>query len=62
MHSILVVGAGKIGATIADMLQETGDYAVTVADRSPAALEAVCRRGIATLELDIADAVALKRP
>jgi saccharopine dehydrogenase-like NADP-dependent oxidoreductase len=60
MHSILVVGAGKVGATIADMLQETGDYAVTVADRSPAALEAVSERGIATLELDIADAVALQ--
>ena len=27
MHSILVIGAGKIGSTIADMLHETGDYA-----------------------------------
>ena len=26
MHSILVIGAGKIGSTIADMLHETGDY------------------------------------
>ena len=38
MHSILVIGAGKIGSTIADMLHETGDYAVTVADRSAEAL------------------------
>jgi saccharopine dehydrogenase-like NADP-dependent oxidoreductase len=60
MHSILIVGAGKIGATIADMLHETGDYAVTVADRSVAALEAVAAHGIATLELDISDAVALQ--
>src|SRR5829696_7722706 len=60
MHSILVVGAGKIGGTIADMLQDTGDYAVTVADRSVAALEAVAANGVATLELDISDAVALK--
>ena len=39
MHSILVIGAGKIGSTIADMLHETGDYAVTVADSSAAALK-----------------------
>ena len=61
MHSILIVGAGKIGATVADMLHETGDYAVTVADSSASALEAVAARGIATLELDIGDAVALQR-
>jgi saccharopine dehydrogenase-like NADP-dependent oxidoreductase len=60
MHSILVVGAGKIGATIADMLKDTGDYVVTVADRSAAALAAVARGGIGTLELDISDAVALQ--
>jgi saccharopine dehydrogenase-like NADP-dependent oxidoreductase len=60
MHSILVVGAGKIGATIADMLHATGDYAVTVADRSAEALEAIGGRGIATIDLDIADAVALQ--
>src|SRR3954462_9127988 len=60
MHSILVVGAGKIGATIADMLKETGDYAVTVADRSAAALAACAGGGIETLELDISDAVALQ--
>ena len=60
MESILVVGAGKIGGTIADMLRQTGDYAVTVADRSAAALDALARTGIATLELDIADTVALR--
>ena len=60
MHSILVVGAGKIGATIADMLKDPGNYAVTVADRSAAALEAVARGGVATLEIDISDAVALQ--
>jgi saccharopine dehydrogenase-like NADP-dependent oxidoreductase len=60
MHSILVIGAGKIGSTIADMLHVTGDYAVTVADRSAAALEAIRRPGVRTLELDIADAVAVR--
>ena len=29
MKQIVVVGAGKIGSTIADMLAETGDYQVT---------------------------------
>jgi saccharopine dehydrogenase-like NADP-dependent oxidoreductase len=60
VDSILVVGAGKIGGTIADMLCQTGDYAVTVADRSAAALGALAGAGITTLELDIADTVALR--
>jgi saccharopine dehydrogenase-like NADP-dependent oxidoreductase len=60
MHSILVIGAGKIGSTIADMLQETGGFAVTVADMSAQALEAVSRDGIRTVQLDFSDAVALQ--
>lgn len=38
---IVVVGAGRIGATIADMLAESGDYAVTVVDRSAEQLAAL---------------------
>ena len=38
MKEIVVVGAGRIGATIADMLSQSGDYAVTVVDRSAEAL------------------------
>jgi saccharopine dehydrogenase-like NADP-dependent oxidoreductase len=34
MRDIVVVGAGKIGSTIADMLSAGGAYRVTVADRS----------------------------
>jgi saccharopine dehydrogenase-like NADP-dependent oxidoreductase len=60
MKSILVIGAGKIGSTIADMLHVSGDYNVTVADRSAAALDGIGRQGIATRELDIGDAVALQ--
>jgi saccharopine dehydrogenase-like NADP-dependent oxidoreductase len=60
MHSILVIGAGKIGSTIADMLHATGDYAVTVADRSATALASIRNQGVAALDLDIADAVALQ--
>ena len=42
MKRIAIVGAGKIGQTIADMLGSSGDYrAVTVADRSEAQLAGI---------------------
>ena len=44
MKDIVVVGAGKIGSTIAEMLAATGDYHVTIVDRSAAQL-AAARRG-----------------
>ena len=36
MKRIAIVGAGNIGSTIARMLADTGDYAVTLADSRPA--------------------------
>ena len=38
MKDVVVIGAGKIGATIAGLLVSTGDYQVTLADRSLEAL------------------------
>src|SRR4051794_5921480 len=38
MKDVLLVGAGKIGSMIADFLASSGDYRVTVADRSAEAL------------------------
>jgi saccharopine dehydrogenase-like NADP-dependent oxidoreductase len=38
MERIAIVGAGKIGSMIAELLVRSGDYAVTVIDRSEAAL------------------------
>jgi saccharopine dehydrogenase-like NADP-dependent oxidoreductase len=35
MKDVVVIGAGKIGATVAGLLASTGDYQVTLADRSP---------------------------
>jgi len=32
---VVVIGAGKIGATVAGLLASTGDYQVILADRSP---------------------------
>jgi saccharopine dehydrogenase-like NADP-dependent oxidoreductase len=43
-RDVVVVGAGKIGATIAHMLAGCGDYRVTMADQSQAALDAVGRQ------------------
>ncbi len=61
MHEIVVVGAGKIGATIADMLAGSGDYSVTVVDRSQAQLDALdVGAGIATRQIDIGEAGALE--
>src|SRR5258708_39700591 len=38
MKDVVVIGAGKIGATVAGLLAAAGDYQVTLADRSPEAL------------------------
>jgi saccharopine dehydrogenase-like NADP-dependent oxidoreductase len=60
MRDILVVGSGNIGETIADLLAESGDYTVTVADRDAAALQRV-RTGpkVKTQTLDATDAAQL---
>ena len=39
MERIAIVGAGKIGSMIAELLVTSGDYAVTVIDRSESALD-----------------------
>lgn len=55
MKEIVVIGAGKIGSTIAGMLAGTGDYRVTIVDRSAEQLARLDRvEGVSGLELDIA--------
>ncbi|MGS1094798.1 saccharopine dehydrogenase C-terminal domain-containing protein [Aquamicrobium terrae] len=62
MKEIVVIGAGKIGSTIAGMLARTGDYRVTVVDRSAGQLEALDgMAGVSGLELDIAAAGELEK-
>lgn len=39
MEHVAIVGAGKIGSMIAELLVDSGDYAVTVIDRSQPALD-----------------------
>ncbi len=60
MRQIAVVGAGKIGSTIADMLASSGDYHVTVIDRSGEQLQALgTSPAIDGCVIDVHDADAL---
>ncbi len=60
MKNITIIGAGKIGGAIARMLAETGDYRVTVADRSAEQLAKIdAHPAVSTRELDISNAAAL---
>ena len=53
MRQILLAGAGRIGSMIAGLLTATGDYRVTVVDRSPERLE--CLPQSASLERRVLD-------
>jgi saccharopine dehydrogenase-like NADP-dependent oxidoreductase len=68
MKDILLVGGGKIGAMITELLANSGsyggsdDYRVTVADRSEEALRKVARHDrVDVLSLDVTDQEALGR-
>jgi saccharopine dehydrogenase-like NADP-dependent oxidoreductase len=56
---ITLLGAGHIGQTIASLLAHSGDYTVTVVDRSPAALARVSGPGLHPVVAETADAAAL---
>lgn len=64
MTSLIVFGAGKIGLAIHRLLEDTGDYQVTLADHNQAALELAQKLGAKTHKVDALDkkalAVALK--
>lgn len=68
MKDILLLGGGKIGAMITELLANSGshggsdDYRVTVADRSEEALRKVKRQNrVDVLQLDVTDKAALAR-
>ncbi|MBX3425403.1 MAG: saccharopine dehydrogenase NADP-binding domain-containing protein [Pirellulales bacterium] len=60
MHTVVLLGAGKIGRMIARFLVDSGDYRVRVADNDPAALERLAR-GLAVepIELNVEDQTSL---
>jgi saccharopine dehydrogenase-like NADP-dependent oxidoreductase len=60
MKDVLLVGGGKIGAMITELLANSGDYRVTVADHAASALAKVAARDtVGTLQLDVKDGAAL---
>src|SRR5262245_44924492 len=60
MKVVVVIGAGKIGATVAGLLASTGDYQVTLADRSPEVLGNLDRdQGIRIMAADAEDSLKL---
>jgi saccharopine dehydrogenase-like NADP-dependent oxidoreductase len=63
MMRVLVLGAGKIGRTVAKLLSRTTDFAVTVADSDPVALARVEQKvpAAARRELDATAPDALRR-
>jgi saccharopine dehydrogenase-like NADP-dependent oxidoreductase len=61
MHPVVVVGAGKIGSMIAELLASSRDYAVTVIDRSQQQLDRLETAATVTrVAADITNAEALR--
>jgi saccharopine dehydrogenase-like NADP-dependent oxidoreductase len=59
VNRILLLGAGKIGAAIAELLRGCGDYDLLIADREEELLNAVPRNDIRRAVVDVEDANAL---
>ena len=61
MTKALVLGAGKIGVGVAEILRECGDYRVTLADSDTDALESWGRGNVKGERIDVTDKDALAR-
>jgi saccharopine dehydrogenase-like NADP-dependent oxidoreductase len=61
MTSLILLGAGKIGETIAHLLQRSGDYELTVADQDPRRLEPIAALGPKTVRAQFDDAAEMGR-
>lgn len=59
MTRIIILGAGKIGVTVAELLAATGEYAVTLADGDPRALAVRTPAGVSARVVDAGDPFAL---
>ncbi|MEQ8196008.1 MAG: saccharopine dehydrogenase NADP-binding domain-containing protein, partial [Rhodospirillales bacterium] len=60
MKEILVLGTGRIGAAIIDLLAEAGGYNVLAGDRQESALKSLSRKNVATQPIDVTDKKALR--
>jgi len=56
MKNVMLVGGGKIGVAITELLSNTGDYHVTVVDRDGASLERMPQKNVSLKRLDLTDA------
>ena len=56
MKNVVLVGGGKIGVAITELLSATGDYRVTVIDRDAQSLERMPRKNVEVRQRDIIDA------
>ena len=56
MKNVALVGGGKIGIAIAELLGGSGDYRLTVFDRDAESLERMPRRNVETRTIEISDA------
>ncbi len=60
MHTVLLLGAGKIGTAIARFLAHTDDFRIVVADQDAGALDLLSsHKAIRTLQLDVSNHDAL---
>ena len=60
IRDVLVLGAGKIGAAIVELLAATGDYRIAIADRDKALLGRLPGREAEPRLADVTDAAALR--
>src|SRR5215470_12631074 len=58
-RKVLVLGAGKIGGAIVDLLHATGDYTITLADTDKAFLQQAAGDRATPKQIDVADKKAL---
>ncbi|MGH6932933.1 MAG: saccharopine dehydrogenase family protein [Dongiaceae bacterium] len=59
MRKLLILGAGKIGGAIVDMLAATGDYDITIADQDPNFLALIPAVKARQERIDVSDRAAL---
>jgi len=60
MKEVMLLGAGKIGVIITELLSSSGDYHLTVADQSPQNLARIPHHPhVKTLHIDVTDKTAL---
>ncbi len=57
--NVLIVGAGKIGRMIAELLHTSGDFRVTLADRCQETLETAALPGLETRQVEVTSKNAL---